>query len=244
MLELREVNADYGKIRVLKAVSLTVKVGEIVTLIGANGSGKTTTLKVISGLLKPSAGAVSFLGKRLDPLSPREIVRSGICRVPEGRHVFPRMTILENLQMGGYLRRDQPEMARDLEEVYEHFPILKERRDQLAGTLSGGEQQMLAIGRGLMARPKLFLLDEPSLGLAPLVVLEIARIIIEIFKRGTTILLIEQNAQMALNLSHRAYVLETGVVALEGSAADLMNHEHVKAAYLGGTRRRWKDGKS
>ena len=243
MLELSEIDAHYGKIRVLKGISLSVKDGEIVTLIGANGAGKTTTLKVISGILRPTAGTVNFLGKRMDHLTSKEIVRSGVCRVPEGRHVFPRMTILENLQMGAYLRREKAEMARDMEEVFEHFPILKERPGQLAGTLSGGEQQMLAIGRGLMSRPKLFLLDEPSLGLAPLMIMEIARIILEIFKRGTTILLIEQNARMALNLSHRAYVMETGKVTLEGTAKDLMNHEHVRKAYLGGSRRRWREEK-
>jgi len=243
VLELSEIDAHYGKIRVLKGISLSVKDGEIVTLIGANGAGKTTTLKVISGILRPTAGTVNFLGKRMDHLTSKEIVRSGVCRVPEGRHVFPRMTILENLQMGAYLRREKAEMARDMEEVFEHFPILKERPGQLAGTLSGGEQQMLAIGRGLMSRPKLFLLDEPSLGLAPLMIMEIARIILEIFKRGTTILLIEQNARMALNLSHRAYVMETGKVTLEGTAKDLMNHEHVRKAYLGGSRRRWREEK-
>jgi len=243
LLELTEIDAHYGKIRVLKGISLSVKNGEIVTLIGANGAGKTTTLKVISGILRPTAGTVNFLGKRMDQLTSKEVVRCGVCRVPEGRHVFPRMTILENLQMGGYLRREKEEMARDMEEVFEHFPILKERRSQLAGTLSGGEQQMLAIGRGLMSRPKLFLLDEPSLGLAPLMIMEIARIILEIHKRGTTILLIEQNARMALNLSHRAYVLETGIVSLQGPAKELMNHDHVKMAYLGGTRRRWREKK-
>jgi branched-chain amino acid transport system ATP-binding protein len=242
VLELSEIIAHYGKIRVLKEISLAVNEREIVTLIGANGAGKTTTLKVVSGILQPSAGTVTFLGKRIDHLSPKEIVRAGICRVPEGRHIFPRMTISENLQLGSYLRRDAAEISQDLQKVYEHFPILRERREQLGGTLSGGEQQMLAIGRGLMSRPKLFLLDEPSLGLAPLMVLEIARIIIEIFKRGTTILLIEQNARMALNLSHRAYVLETGKVTLQGLARDLMSHEHVKKAYLGGMRRRWRNG--
>jgi branched-chain amino acid transport system ATP-binding protein len=233
MLDLNKVIAQYGKIRVLKEISLSVNEGEIVTLIGANGAGKTTILKVISGILRPSSGTVTFLGKRLDRLSPKEIVRSGICRVPEGRHVFPRMTVLENLQLGAYLRAKPSGVSRDLEEIYEHFPILRNRRDQLAGTLSGGEQQMLAIGRGLMSKPKLLLLDEPSLGLAPLMVLEIAQIIIEIFKRGTPILLIEQNARMALNLSHRAYVLETGRVTQEGTARNLMEQEHVKQAYLG-----------
>jgi len=243
VLELNEIVAHYGKIRVLKEISLAVNEGEIVTLIGANGSGKTTTLKVVSGILQPSAGTVSFLGRRIDHQTPEEIVRMGICRVPEGRHIFPRMTVLENLELGSYLRKEKSEISKDIEKVYEHFPILRERREQLAGTLSGGEQQMLAIGRGLMSRPKLFLLDEPSLGLAPLLVMEIARIIIEIFKGGTTILLIEQNARMALNLSHRAYVLETGRITLEGAAKDLMNHEHVRKAYLGGTRRGWRDEK-
>ena len=233
MLALNKIDAHYGKIRVLKEISLSVYEGEIVTLIGANGAGKTTILKVISGIIRPSSGAVTFLGKRSDHMTPKEIVRSGICRVPEGRHVFPRMTVLENLQLGAYLRHDKSEISRDLTEIYKHFPVLRDRKEQLAGTLSGGEQQMLAIGRGLMAKPKLLLLDEPSLGLAPLMVLEIAQILIEIYKSGTTILLIEQNARMALNLSHRAYVLETGQVSLEGPAKDLMNHEHVKKAYLG-----------
>lgn len=241
MLALNRINAHYGKIRVLKGISLSVNEGEIVTLIGANGAGKTTILKVISGLLRPSSGAVTFFEKRIDHLTPKEIVRSGICRVPEGRHVFPRMTVLENLQLGAYLRQDKTEISQNLTEIYEHFPILRDRKGQLAGTLSGGEQQMLAIGRGLMAKPKLLLLDEPSLGLAPMMVLEIAQILIDIYKRGTTILLIEQNARMALNLSHRAYVLETGQVTLEGSARDLMNHEHVKKAYLGANRKKWRD---
>ena len=241
MLVLNKIDAHYGKIRVLKEISLSVNEGEIVTLIGANGAGKTTILKVISGILRPSSGAATFLGKRIDQMTSKEIVRSGICRVPEGRHVFPRMTVLENLQLGAYLQHDKTEISQNLAEIYEHFPILRDRKNQLAGTLSGGEQQMLAIGRGLMARPKLLLLDEPSLGLAPLMVLEIARILIDVYKKGTTILLIEQNARMALNLSHRAYVLETGQVTLEGSAKDLMNQDHVKKAYLGANRKKWRD---
>jgi branched-chain amino acid transport system ATP-binding protein len=241
VLVLNNVDTYYGKIRVLKEISLSVGEREIVTLIGANGAGKTTILKVISGLLRPSSGKVIFLGQPIDQLTPKELVCLGICRVPEGRHVFPRMTVLENLQLGAFVRKDKSTIQRDLAEIYNHFPVLRERRDQMAGTLSGGEQQMLAIGRGLMAKPKLLLLDEPSLGLAPLMVLEIARIIIEIFKQGTTILLIEQNARMALNLSHRAYVLETGQVTLEGSAKELMNHEHVKRAYLGADRKKWRD---
>jgi branched-chain amino acid transport system ATP-binding protein len=241
VLVLNNVDTYYGKIRVLKEISLSVREREIVTLIGANGAGKTTILKVISGLLRPSSGQVTFLGQAIDQLTPKELVGLGICRVPEGRHVFPRMTVLENLQLGAFVRKDKSTIQRDLAEIYHHFPVLRDRRDQMAGTLSGGEQQMLAIGRGLMAKPKLLLLDEPSLGLAPLMVLEIARIIIEIFKQGTTILLIEQNARMALNLSHRAYVLETGQVTLEGSAKDLMNHEHVKRAYLGADRKKWRD---
>jgi branched-chain amino acid transport system ATP-binding protein len=241
LLVLNRVDAHYGKIQVLKEISMNVEKGQIVTLIGANGAGKTTTLKVISGLMHPSSGIIEFIGKRVDGLSTKEIVRLGICRVPEGRHIFPRMTVIENLQLGSYLRRDREEINRILEDVFDHFPILGKRKEQLAGTLSGGEAQMLAIGRGLMAKPKLFLLDEPSLGLAPMMVLEIAQIIIEIFRRGTTIFLVEQNARMALNLSHRAYVLETGKVALEGAAKDLLNNEHVKKAYLGGTRRKWRN---
>jgi branched-chain amino acid transport system ATP-binding protein len=243
VLELNKIVAHYGKIQILKEISLAVQEREIVTLIGANGAGKTTTLQVISGILQPSSGTVSFLGKRIDHFNPKEIVRLGICRVPEGRHIFPRMTVMENLEMGSYLRREKAEISQDVEKIYSHFPILRERRSQLAGTLSGGEQQMLAIGRGLMSRPSLFLLDEPSLGLAPLMVMEIARILVEIFKAGTPILLIEQNARMALKLSHRAYVLETGRVTLEGPARDLMNHEHVKQAYLGGGRRTWREEK-
>jgi branched-chain amino acid transport system ATP-binding protein len=238
---LNNVDTYYGKIRVLKEVSLSVREREIVTLIGANGAGKTTILKVISGLLRPSSGKITFLGQSIDQLTPKALVGLGICRVPEGRHVFPRMTVLENLQLGAFVRKDKSTIQRDLSEIYHHFPVLRDRRDQMAGTLSGGEQQMLAIGRGLMAKPKLLLLDEPSLGLAPMMVLEIARIIIEIFKQGTTILLIEQNARMALNLSHRAYVLETGQVTLEGSGKDLMNHEHVKRAYLGADKKKWRD---
>jgi branched-chain amino acid transport system ATP-binding protein len=238
VLALNNIDTYYGKIRVLKEISLSVGEKEIVTLIGANGAGKTTLLKSISGLLRPSSGTISFLGQPVERLSPKEIVRLGICRVPEGRHVFPRMTVLENLQLGGFVRKDKSSFQKDLAEIYHHFPVLRDRKDQLAGTLSGGEQQMLAIGRGLMAKPKLLLLDEPSLGLSPLMVLEIARIIIEIYRQGTTILLIEQNARMALNLSHRAYVLETGQVTLEGSAKALMNHEHVKKAYLGADRKK------
>jgi branched-chain amino acid transport system ATP-binding protein len=241
MLALNNIDTYYGKIRVLKEISLMVNEREIVTLIGANGAGKTTILKLISGLLRPSAGTVTFLGESVSGLPPQEIVRRGICRVPEGRHVFPRMTVLENLQLGGFLRKDRAGLQRDIDGIYNHFPVLRDRRDQMAGTLSGGEQQMLAIGRGLMAKPKLLLLDEPSLGLSPIMVMEIARIIIEIFKQGTTILLIEQNARMALNLSHRAYVLETGKVTLEGSARELLTHEHVKKAYLGADRKKWRD---
>jgi branched-chain amino acid transport system ATP-binding protein len=238
VLDLNNIEAGYGKIRVLKNVSLSVGEKEIVTLIGANGAGKTTLLKVISGLLHPNSGTVSFLGRPIGLLTPKEIVRLGVCRVPEGRHVFPRMTVLENLQLGAFVRKDKTNFQRELEEIYHHFPVLRDRRDQMAGTLSGGEQQMLAIGRGLMAKPKLLLLDEPSLGLSPLMVLEIARIIIEIYKQGTTILLIEQNARMALNLSHRAYVLETGQVTLEGPARELMDQDHVKKAYLGADRKK------
>ncbi|MCB2192590.1 MAG: ABC transporter ATP-binding protein [Deltaproteobacteria bacterium] len=241
MLALNRINAHYGKIQVLKDVSLEVREGEIVTLIGANGAGKSTLLKVISGVMRPSSGEISFLGKKINGLTAKDIVRLGISRVPEGRHIFPRMTVRENLQLGSYLRKDKREIEKNLEEVYEHFPVLKKRDSQQAGTMSGGEAQMLAIGRGLMAKPKLFVLDEPSIGLAPLMVMEIARIIIKIFAAGTTILLVEQNARMALSLSHRAYVLERGSIVLQGAGKELKDNEQVKQAYLGGSHRGWRN---
>lgn len=206
----------------------------IVTLIGANGAGKSTTLKTISGLLKPKTGAITFGGKLIHGVAAKDIVRMGISQIPEGRRVFANLTVMENLEMGAYLRRDRAGIQQDLKRVFERFPRLEERRLQLAGTLSGGEQQMLAIGRALMSRPKLMLLDEPSMGLAPLLVREIFEIVKEINQEGTTILLVEQNAHMALSIAQYAYVLETGSIVLEGPAAELAESPEVKAAYLGG----------
>ncbi|MDD3023086.1 MAG: ABC transporter ATP-binding protein [Syntrophomonadaceae bacterium] len=234
MLLLQEIDVYYGAIQALKKLFLEVQEGSIVTLIGANGAGKTTTLKSISGLLRPKNGAVLFKGIDISRVAPERIVGMGISHVPEGRRVFTAMSVLENLEMGAYLRKDKKEIASDMENVFGRFPRLKERRKQMAGTLSGGEQQMLAIGRALMARPELLLMDEPSMGLAPLLVKEIFEIIKDINSRGTTILLVEQNAHMALSVADRAYVIETGEIVLAGKAADLMNSDDVKRAYLGG----------
>jgi branched-chain amino acid transport system ATP-binding protein len=234
MFEIRDLNVHFGVIHALKGVSLTVDAGEIVTLIGANGAGKTTTLRTASGLKKPTSGEIFFNGVNITNLSPQDRVKMGISHVPEGRRVFPSLSVLENLEMGAYLRRDKDDIAKDLEMVYERFPILADRKKQAAGTLSGGEQQMLAIGRGLMSRPKILFLDEPSMGLAPLLVQEIFNIIKDINKAGTTILLIEQNASMALQIADRAYVMETGSIVLSGTGADLMQSEDIKKAYLGG----------
>ncbi|GIM44892.1 ABC transporter ATP-binding protein [Collibacillus ludicampi] len=232
MLEVQDINVYYGAIHALKGVSLEVKEGEIVSLIGANGAGKSTILKTLSGLLKPRSGAIQFMGKAIAGLPAQEIVKMGISHCPEGRRVFANMTVEENLELGAYLRKDN-EIKSDLEKVYQRFPRLLERRKQLAGTLSGGEQQMLAIGRALMSRPKLLLLDEPSMGLAPLLVQEIFRIIQEINKGGTTVLLVEQNANQALKIAHRAYVLETGKIVLSGSAQELAESDDIRKAYLG-----------
>lgn len=234
MLEVKEIDVYYGAIHALKKLSISVEQGSIVTLIGANGAGKTTTLKTVSGLLRPRTGFVSFKGEEITRVAPEKIVGLGISQVPEGRRVFPSMSVLENLEMGAYLRKDKKQIDSDMESIFARFPRLKERRKQMAGTLSGGEQQMLAIGRALMARPELLLMDEPSMGLAPLLVKEIFEIIKDINKRGTTILLVEQNANMALSIAHKAYVIETGEIVLEGSAQELMNSEEVKKAYLGG----------
>ena len=233
MLEVRDIHTYYGNIQALRGVSLRIEAGEIVTLIGANGAGKTTTLMSISGVTPPKRGKVTFLGQETTRLSTERIVSLGITQVPEGRMIFPRLTVKENLLMGGYLRRDKAELKSDEEKVYELFPVLKERRSQMGGTLSGGEQQMLAIGRALLARPKLLLLDEPSLGLAPLVVENIFEIIKQINGDGVTVLLVEQNAQMALQIAHRGYVLETGRLTLEGPARELLNDPKVRSAYLG-----------
>ena len=233
-LEIKDLHVHYGKIEAIKGISVTVNQGEIVTLIGANGAGKTTTLKTISGLRPVSSGSIVFDGTDISKLPAHERVKLGISQAPEGRGIFPGMTVLENLEMGKYhLKMKQSEIAEDLEKVYGLFPRLKERATQAGGTLSGGEQQMLAIGRALMARPKVLLLDEPSMGLAPQMIANIFRIITEINKQGVTILLVEQNAQQALNRAHRAYVLETGSITKEANAKDLLNDPHVKAAYLG-----------
>lgn len=234
MLEVKGIDVYYGAIHALKGLSLEVEEGSIVTLIGANGAGKTTTLKSISGLLRPRNGTIMFKGRDISKVPPEKIVGLGISQVPEGRRVFSTMTVLENLEMGAYLRKDKKGIESDLENVFTRFPRLKERRKQTAGTLSGGEQQMLAIGRALMARPELMLMDEPSMGLAPLLVKEIFEIIKDINARGTTILLVEQNANMALSIANRAYVIETGEIVLEGTAEQLINSEEVKKAYLGG----------
>jgi branched-chain amino acid transport system ATP-binding protein len=233
MLEIREVHVYYGAIHALKGVSLTVERGELVTLIGANGAGKTTTLKTLSGLLRPKRGAVLLEGQTLQRTEAHEIVRRGVAHVPEGRKVFPRFTVLENLNIGGYVRH-KAALAPELDFVFQMFPRLKERQKQYAGTLSGGEQQMLAIGRALMAKPKLLLLDEPSMGLAPKIVEQILETIRTINQAGVTVLLVEQNAAMALAISHRGYVLETGHVTLQGTASELAGNDLVRQAYLGG----------
>lgn len=232
MLEVRGLATAYGGIRALKGVDIDVPEGAIVSILGANGAGKTTLLKTIAGLLRPSEGQVRLRGERIDGLPPDRIVRKGVALVPEGRAILARMTVEENLEMGAYACRD-PETAADLARVTERFPVLRERRRQLAGSLSGGEQQMLAIARALMSRPRLLLLDEPSLGLAPLVVAEIFRIVAEINRGGTTILLVEQNARQSLRVSHFAYVLETGRVALSGESKALLEDPKVKESYLG-----------
>ncbi len=234
LLEVDHLIARYGRITALQDVSLTVDEGEIVTLIGANGAGKTTTLRAISGLVRPASGTIRFAGRDITRLAPNEIVRAGIGHSPEGRRVFPRMTVRENLELGAYTRRAKPEIAADLERVFVIFPRLKERYEQKAGTMSGGEQQQLAIGRALMSRPRLLLLDEPSLGLSPKLVQTIFEVIRDINARGTTILLIEQNARQALAVAARGYVLEVGAIAHAGPAADLAASETVRAAYLGG----------
>ncbi len=233
MLELTAVNCHYAKVHVLHDVNLTVSGGEVVSLIGPNAAGKTTTLRVICGLKAPSSGVLRYLGEDATRLPAYERVRRGLVLVPEGRQIFPRFTVLDNLRMGAYQRPDRKAIAGDLEGVYELFPRLRERRSQHAGSLSGGEQQMLAIGRGLMARPKCLLLDEPSLGLAPIVVIEIMRTIRALAERGLTIVLVEQNAAMALELADRAYVLESGYISLQGSAAELQKTGLVRKLYLG-----------
>lgn len=234
MLELNHVYTRYEKVECLKGVTFHVNEGEMVALLGANGAGKTTALKTISGLVRPAAGDILFHGKSIASSSPEEIVKLGIVQVPEGRKIFQRLDVLENLALGAFTRTDKKEIADTLESIFERFPILKKRAKQKAGTLSGGEQQMLALGRGLMSRPSVLLLDEPSLGLAPILVSAIFKMIEEIHKRGSTILLVEQNARMALKIAQRAYVMETGQVVLEGSAEEIRNNPAVQEAYLGG----------
>lgn len=233
MLKLENVVTHYGNIQALKGISIEVAQGEIVTIIGANGAGKTTTLKSICGLVPPTSGKIFFQGEEITHKTTSDIVESGIAMVPEGRRVFPRMTVLENLQLGAYLNNNKAEVKKDLEKVFNFFPILKDRTKQIAGTLSGGEQQMLAIGRALMARPKLLLLDEPSMGLAPKIVANIFDIIMDINQTGTTILLVEQNARMALAIANKGFVIETGKIVLQDTAVNLLNNEEVKKAYLG-----------
>lgn len=234
LLELRDVHVHYHKVAALTGVSLAVPEGGVVTIIGANGAGKSTALRAISGLVRATSGEIRFAGERIDRLPPEQIVARGIAHVPEGRRIFPDLTVEENLRTGAYLRRDKAGVERDLQDVFGHFSRLKERRKQWARSLSGGEQQMVAIGRALMSDPKLLLLDEPSMGLAPVMVQEIARIIVEIVARGVPVVLVEQNAELALRLADFAYVLETGAVALQGPARELRASDHVKRVYLGG----------
>lgn len=234
LLELENVSAGYGPIEALRKISLTVNEGEIVTLIGANGAGKTTSLMCISGVNKTKGGRILFDGREIQNRPPFEVVKAGICQSPEGRKVFPRLTVRENLEMGAYTRNDPKEIADGIRHMGELFPILNERKDQLAGTLSGGEQQMLAVGRALMGRPKMLLLDEPSLGLAPLIVLKIFDVIKRLnAEEGMSILLVEQNARSALKLAHRGYVIETGAITMSGTGQDLLHDEKVRDAYLG-----------
>jgi branched-chain amino acid transport system ATP-binding protein len=234
MLEIKDIHVYYGAIHAIKGVSLTVRQGEIVTLIGSNGAGKSTTLRTVSGLLTPKEGDILFEGESISGRPAQSIVKMGISQVPEGRRIFANMTVMENLELGAYSREDADGIEADMNMVFERFPRLLERKEQAAGTLSGGEQQMLAMGRALMSRPRLLLLDEPSMGLAPLLIREIFSIIVDINKTGTTVLLVEQNANMALSIAHRAYVLETGRIALSGDAKELAASEEVRKAYLGG----------
>ena len=233
MLEVNDLRVRYGTVEAVKGVSFRVSERAIVSLIGANGAGKTTSLRALTGLVKPSGGEVRFEGTSLIGLAPHQIIRLGIAHVPEGRRLFPKMTVLENLRMGAYLRTSKPEVASTLEMIYQHFPILKERGRQLAGSLSGGEQQMLAIARALMNRPRLLLLDEPSMGLSPIMTAEIGKIIRQINALGVSIILVEQNAMLALTLARYGYVLETGSLVMQGQAQELLQNEGVKKAYLG-----------
>ena len=233
MLKIRDLSVHYGKIKAVRQIDMDIAQGEIVSLIGANGAGKSTTLRALSGLVKAAGGSVEFEGKDITGWSAKAIVEAGISHCPEGRQIFPRMTVMENLELGAYTRKDTKNLSVEYDKIFEYFPVLAQRRSQMGGTLSGGEQQMLAIGRALMSKPKLLLLDEPSLGLAPLLVEKIFEIIQNINREGMTVLLIEQNAWQALNISNRGYVMETGSVAVTGVAADLLHNDHVRRAYLG-----------
>lgn len=234
LLNLKDITVCYHKVSAIRNITIEVDEGSIVTLIGANGAGKSTTLRAISGLNHPTTGEIWFQDKRIDKLPPEKINKAGIAQVPEGRRIFPQMTVKENLMMGAFLRNDTAEIERDLKMVFHHFPVLKDRQKQAGGTLSGGEQQMLAMGRALMSNPKLILMDEPSLGLSPIMCQEIAKIIKDIHAEGRTIVLVEQNARLALALAEKGYVLETGNIVLEGPAKDLRENAEVKKAYLGG----------
>lgn len=233
LLQVKDIHVHYGQVAALKGISLEIGESDFVTLIGSNGAGKSTTLRAISGLDHPSAGEIIFDGQHIEKLSADKIVKMGIAHVPEGRRVFKDLTVTENLRLGAFTRDDKDDIEKDLENVFEHFPILRERKDQSARTMSGGEQQMLAIGRSLMSKPRLLLLDEPSLGLAPVIVQDIARILVDINKQGVSIILVEQNAELALKLARHGYVLETGTIAMDGEASGLMDNEHVRKAYLG-----------
>jgi branched-chain amino acid transport system ATP-binding protein len=234
LLEIKNVTVHYGKALALDNVSLEIEEGEIISIVGANGAGKTTVIRSVSGLKTPTSGEIWFKGKRIDGTPPYDVVKLGIVQIPAGRQIFSMMSVLDNLKVGAHLRRDRAGIKRDFESVYEHFPILKERQSQAGGQLSGGEQQMLAVGRALMADPKLLLMDEPSMGLSPILVAEVGKIIKDINSRGISILLVEQNARMALKLASRAYILETGRIALQGKCEDLIDNEEVKRCYMGG----------
>jgi branched-chain amino acid transport system ATP-binding protein len=233
MLEVRDLHVHYGAVEAVKGVSFQINAGEIISLIGANGAGKSTILRALTGLVRPSSGTIEFHGQSLVGLAPHQIIRLGIGHVPEGRRLFPKMSVMENLKMGAYLRKNKAEIEETLEMVYEHFPILKERTKQRAGSLSGGEQQMLATARALMNRPQLLMLDEPSIGLSPILTAEIGKIVQQIHAMGVTTILVEQNAMLALTLGQRGYVLETGSIAMQGEAQELLLDEGVKKAYLG-----------
>lgn len=237
LLEVKDLVVQYGKAEALKGVSLSVNEGEVVSIVGANGAGKTTLLRTISGLINPDSGEIRLAGKKISGMSPHRIVKMRVAHIPAGRQVFAPMSVLDNLKVGAYLRKDKEQVSGDLANIYKHFPILKRRYNQAGGSLSGGEQQMLAVGRALMAAPRLLLMDEPSIGLSPILVAEVASIIRDINKQGISILLVEQNARMALKLANRAYILQVGCITLEGKSDELINNEEIIKAYLGGGKR-------